>query len=136
MPSSSASGTSRCGLLERAGAVPLCNCAPHSSAAPAPSASATRASAVTVRGETLSTVRPASPQIVSVVPAEEDLVRARKLIFRLVLAACAATFAVTAPAAPQTHLDVVPYVGLYVPTASMVSGDSFAIPPVTQQATF
>ena len=62
--------------------------------------------------------------------------RARQLVFQPVLAACAATLVVTAPAAPQTHLDVVPYVGLYVPTASMVSGDSFAIPPVTQQATF
>ena len=62
--------------------------------------------------------------------------RASRLIFRPVLAALAATFVVRVSAAAQTHLDVVPYVGLYVPTASMVSGDSFVIPPVTQQATF
>lgn len=62
--------------------------------------------------------------------------RVRQLIFRPVLAALAATAVVRVFAAAQTHLDVVPYVGLYVPTASMVSGDSFAIPPVTQQTTF
>jgi len=62
--------------------------------------------------------------------------RVSQLIFRPVLAGLGATFVVTVPGAAQTHLDVVPYVGLYVPTASMVSGDSFAIAPVTQQATF
>ncbi len=62
--------------------------------------------------------------------------RVSQLIFRPVLAGLGATFVVTVPGAAQTHLDVVPYVGVYVPTASMVSGDSFAIAPVTQQATF
>ena len=89
-----------------------------------------------MRGETRSTVGLASPHIVSVVPAGEVHIRVRHLIFRPVLAALAATFVVRLPTAAQTHIDVVPYVGLYVPTASMVSGDSFGIPPVTQQATF
>ena len=40
--------------------------------------------------------------------------RVCQLIFRPVLAALAATFVVRVPAAAQTHLDVVPYVGLYV----------------------
>ena len=62
--------------------------------------------------------------------------RVSHLIFRAVLAALGATFVVTVPAAAQTHVDVVPYVGLYVPTASMVSGDSSGFQPVTQEATF
>jgi len=62
--------------------------------------------------------------------------RVRQLILQPVLAAVGATFVVTVPAAAQTHLDIVPYVGRYVPMASVVSGDSLVIPPVTQQATF
>lgn len=55
-------------------------------------------------------------------------------ILRPVLAALGATFVVTVPAAAQTHVDVVPYVGRYVPMASMVSGDFSAFQPVTQEA--
>jgi len=62
--------------------------------------------------------------------------RVSQLILQPVLAALGATFVVAVPAATQSHLDIVPYVGRYVPMASMVSGDSFVVPPVTQQATF
>ncbi len=51
------------------------------------------------------------------------------------VAAFGAVFGLTPATAAQTRVDVIPYVARYVPLTSMVSGDSFAVPSVTQHAT-